>query len=362
MKQVKIGLIGTGFMGRAHAICYSQIPAAALTRVCSASLEKARQFADEFSIAKASDRWMDVMDDDEVEVVDVTAPNWLHAEIAIAAARAGKHIIMEKPLALNLTQADKVMDEVRCAGVKAMYAENRRFSPVLTKAWEVIRSGKIGSPVLLRINELGGGPTHGEWFWDHSKTGGGALIDLGIHGLFTAEWLMGSRVVQVSSTSGLIKWKGRVAGGAEDTVLTNCVYENGALGQLVCSWAVSGGLDIRVEVFGTLGTIKIDQARQINGMELYVEPRWNSVADTGSEEMPTARPHIASEFGWSYPMVNEWVTRGHLYELHHFVECVEKDIDPLCTFEDGYRCMQLADAVYQSAARGTAVRVPGMKE
>lgn len=351
MKRVRIGLVGAGFMATAHAECYRQDARAVLHRVAAGRLESARLLASRFGIPKVSARWQDVVEDPEIDAVDIVAPNHLHAEVTIAAAAAGKAVLIEKPLAISVAEADRVLEAIHRAGVTAVYAENRRFSPALLRMHASVADGTLGRPLLIRITEMGSGPEHGAWFWDPARAGGGALIDMGIHGLCAAEWLMHDRVRSVQAVGGQLRWADRLGPGVEDTMLTLAEFAGGGLAQLACSWAYSGGLEIRFELTGSLGTAIADLGRGTSGLSLYSE-----AAPTRTGEGP--RPHTAVPQGWSFPLTDEWRQKGHAGEIRHFIDCLLGEATPGCTVEDGHRCLILAEAILRAAREGNGVAVP----
>lgn len=155
-------------------------------------------------------------------------------------------------------------------------------------------------------------------------------------------------------------------------------FDSGALGQFICSWAVEGGLDIRVELFGTEGTILLDQARSVNGVFAYSTgrpaikgagaaredsapggPAPKRGAVSGTEASGAApRPHAAAEVGWFYPLVDEWNVRGHRSELRHFVDCLIGGAEPISSLRRGLRALEVVQAVYRSAEKRAEVAVP----
>ncbi len=336
MKKVRIGLIGTGFMGKAHAGCYVLDGRVELTAVSSLDEDQGDLFIRNFGFSRYSPDWHSLIDDGDIDIIDITVPNFLHGEIAIAAAEAGKSIIMEKPLAVTMEEADRIMAVAEKTGLLTMYAENRLFAPVFTECRKLIEFGDIGNIKLFRINEMGSGPGHAGWFRDIKMAGGGALIDLGIHGLGLAEWLIGSPIQSVSAM--------RTSGeGAEETVLTSARFASGTLGQFVCSWGIQGGLDIRAEIYGDKGTLMVDHSKDAGGLRAYKsEP---------SDSDP-CRPHAASTSGWSHPPIDEWNVKGHRSEIRHFIDCYVEGIPCRSTFKDGYRALQLVHAIYRSADEG----------
>ena len=351
MSGIRVGLVGAGFMGEAHAECFRQDPRVTLRRVAAGSADSAARFATRVGIPYHSDRWRDVIEDPTIEAVDIVAPNDLHAAVAIAAAEAGKAILIEKPLARSLDEADRIVEAVTRCGVILVYAENRRFSPALRRMHRAVADGSLGRPLFLRITEMGSGPGHGAWFWNAERAGGGALIDMGIHGLATTEWLMQDRVVSVQAMAARLRWGDRLGPGVEDTMLTLARFAGGGMAQLACSWAYSGGLELRFELVGSLGTTVADLGRGASGLLLYSE----ASATSGLTER---RPHQATPQGWSFPLTDEWRQKGHLGEIRHFVDCVLGVATPTCTLADAYRCLQLAEAIRRAARERCECPVP----
>ena len=153
----------------------------------------------------------------------------------------------------------------------AVYGENVRFKPSMVRTKSIIDQGGLGKILLLRANEVHNGPFHSDWFWDSEATGGGAVIDMGIHGIFALEWFMGSRIKRVYAEAGVLKWADKCLGETEDTAVIVLRFENGGMAELVVSWAIAGGIDVRLEVFGSAGTAYLDSARAARATTIYSE-------------------------------------------------------------------------------------------
>lgn len=342
--RVRVGMIGTGFMARTHTECLAADPRVDLSWVASRTEDGARSFAETYGYSDWTDDWRVLLEKSACDVIDITAPNALHAQMAIAAAEAGKHVILEKPVATTLEDAQRVVDAVEHAGVLGLYAENRRFAPVLIEAKARVARGEIGRPTMIRINELGSGPSHADWFHDPGAAGGGALIDLGVHGIYVLEWLMGEPVVEVSAIASF-----RPDGVVDETTSVSYRFASGAVGQTMSSWIAKGGIDLRTEAFGEDGTLLLDQSRDIHGIRMYREE--GGAADASV-------PHLAATSGWSYPGVDALRTRGSEGAMRHFVDCLADGVAPQCTVQEGLRVMTLVDAIYRSARKGVRIEVP----
>lgn len=352
-RKVRIGIIGTGFMGGAHAECHQLHNLGELYVVSGRKEEKLKNFKERFGVSKATTDWKEVVHDPDVDIVDITTPNCTHKEIAIECAKAGKDFIIEKPLATNVKDAEEIIEAVKKAGVKAMYAEDLRYAPQYVEAKKVIDQGGIGNVFMIRTNEMHNGPFHSDWFWDAKLAGGGVVIDVGIHGLYLVEWLMGAKVVEVSARAGTFKWKDLCKNGAEDTAMASLLFDNGTIGEVVFSWAISGGMDTRAEIFGTKGNLYLDSARTAGGMLLYSQDGYGEDASVEASK----RPHVASKKGWCFPDVDVWNLHGHAQELRYFLKCKIDNQESITTLEDGKRALELVEAIYKSASSGKSVKV-----
>jgi predicted dehydrogenase len=162
---------------------------------------------------------------------------------------------------------------------------------------------------------------------------------------------MQDRVASVQAIAGQLRWRDRLAPGVEDTMLTLARFAGGGMAELACSWAYAGGLELRFELVGSLGTTVADLGRGASGLSLYSEA---SAVPTVAER----RPHQAVPQGWSFPLTDEWRQKGHLGEIRHFVDCVLGEATPTCTLADGYRCLQLAEVIQRAARERCEIPVP----
>ena len=236
----------------------------------------------------------------------------------------------------------------------AVYGENVRFKPSMVRTKSIVDQGGLGKILLLRANEVHNGPFHSDWFWDSELTGGGAVIDMGIHGIFALEWFMGSRIKRVYAEAGVLKWADKCIGETEDTAVIVLRFENGGMAELVVSWAIAGGIDVRFEVFGSAGTAYLDSPRSGAG-----PPRSTASPATGGTWRKSRRSARTwpGRAGWSWPTGDEWAEHGHLAEIRHFVRCVAGQETPICTLEDGWRALQVVDAIYRSVKTGAPALV-----
>ena len=207
--------------------------------------------ADRYRISQVYTDYKDLANDPDVEAVTITAPNALHCEMTIAMARAGKHVICEKPLCVTPAEADAMIEACRANGVLLLYAEELFFTPKYRKAKEMADSGAFGKVHLIKQSEKHFGP-HAEWFWDVKQAGGGALLDLGSHGIGFAWWFLG-RPKMLSAYAHLGTYVHGDKTQLDDEAVTIIEFEGNAFSIIENSWARRGGMDDRIEIYGEGG-------------------------------------------------------------------------------------------------------------
>ena len=282
--------------------------------------------------------------DGEVEIVTITAPNDLHARMTVDAARAGKHVVCEKPLCVTLAEADEMIDVCRREGVLLLYAEELFFTPKYVRAKEVADQGAFGRVHLVKQSEKHFGP-HAEWFWDVTRSGGGVLMDMGCHGIAFCWWFLGRPNITGVYAHLSTQVHGAITRG-EDEALCILDFDGGAVGLVENSWARRGGMDDRIEVFGEGGSNYADLHRG-NALPTYSEHGFGYAV----EKAPTTK-------GWTYPVFDELWNYGFPHELRHFARCVRGRETPQATGEDGRTVLEALYAAYESAGRGARVALP----
>lgn len=286
-KSLGLGLIGGGFMGKAHALAYRAAPAVfgdlPSVRLCLFSdtpQESARTLGAQFGFADVTDDWRALVNDPAVHIVSITTPNALHHDIALAAIAAGKHVHCEKPLALTLKQAQDMESAARKAGVRTIVGYNYLHNPMVQHAQQLIAAGMIGRPVHFRgwVDEDYQADPDLHWTWRSRRAdaGLGTLGDLGCHLVSVSHLLMGPIDSLIADTQIIHATRPLPAGTGnapvenEDTASAIVRYASGAHGTLCSSraaWGRKNKLDW--EVHGTKGMITFSQER-LNELQLYI--------------------------------------------------------------------------------------------
>ncbi|GAB4417908.1 MAG: Gfo/Idh/MocA family oxidoreductase [Bacteroidia bacterium] len=343
-RQVGVGLIGSQFITTIHAESLKLVPDAAVLAVMSPTPGHAAAFAQRHSIPHAFTRLEDMLAMEAIDMVVVGAPNIYHCDITVAAARAGKHVVVEKPLCMNLAEADRMIAACREAGVKLMYAEELCFAPKYVRLKALLDEGALGDPVLLKQSEKHDGP-HADHFWDVERSGGGVTMDMGCHAIAFFRWMLGgARVRSVYAQMGTHVHGDKTRG--DDNAILILEFENGVTAMAEESWTKPGGMDDRAEVYGSKGQAYADLLRG------------NSILTYSTQGVGYAVEKAGNTVGWSFTIYEEAWNYGFPQEMAHFVDCVEHDRQPLVTGEDGRAVLEVIYAAYASAGSGQKVYLP----
>ncbi len=345
MKPLALGIVGSQFQAEAHAASIAMVPSEIrAVAVASPTPGNADRFAARYKLPRAYTGYHDLLADPEVEAISINTPNHLHCEITLAAARAGKHVLCEKPLCLTLAEADRMIAACDEAGVVLMYAEELLFTPKYVKAKQMADLGAFGQVHLIKQSEKHFGP-HSDWFWDVDQSGGGALFDLGCHGIAFAHWFLGRpRIKSVLSHLGTYVHKAKTR--ADDEAVTILEFDNGAFAIIENSWAKRGGMDDRIEVYGE-GGLTLANLLMGNALTTYSEYGVGYAV----EKSPTTT-------GWLFPVFEEAWNYGFPQEMQHFARAVRGLETCQSTGQDGKAVLEAVYAAYASAGLGRKVPLP----
>jgi len=343
-KKVGVGIIGSQFISTIHAESLRSCPEAELYAVASATAANAEAFAGRYGIPKHFDDYRQLLDLPEIDMVVVGVPNDLHCPIALAAAEAGKHVVMEKPLCLNLAEADLMIAACARAKVKLMYAEELCFAPKYVRLKSLLDQGALGRPTLIKQSEKHDGP-HAAHFWDVKRSGGGVTMDMGCHAIEFFRWMLGRPPIRsvYAQMSTLVHGE-RTRG--DDNAILLLEFVDGTTALAEESWTKLGGMDDRAEVHGSKGVAYADLLHG-NAIETYSAGGYGYAVEKAG-----------STVGWSFPIYEEAWNYGFPQEMAHFVDCVQNDRPPLVTGEDGRAVLEAIFAAYESARTGRKVELP----
>lgn len=309
--KIGVGVIGAGRIGQLHIEHLAQnIPEVELLSICSLNRPGAESIVKQYNIPMLTTDYNTLLADANIDAVLVTSSTDTHVEISQAAAKAGKHIFCEKPIAFDLEQIDETLAIVEAAGVKFQIGFNRRFDASFKRVREAVASGEIGEPHIIRITSRDPAPPPIEYV----KVSGGIFLDMTIHDFDMARYLIGDEVAEVYAAGGVRVDPKIGEAGDIDTAVITLRFENGVIGTIDNSREAVYGYDQRVEVFGS------------KGMVTAANPPTDTVTFSGSEGTRAASP--------PYFFVERYKP-AFLSELQAFFACIQEDTAPPVTGTDG---------------------------
>ena len=344
--MIKIGLIGCGKIGQVrHLPEYAANPDCAVTALYDINIERARALAAQYG-ATAYDS-VEALLASDVDAVSVCTANASHAEISIAALRAGKHVLCEKPMATTLADCEAMVAAAKAAGKRLMIGQNQRLAGAHRQAKALIDAGAIGKVLTFKTAFCHGGPEtwsvdpgQGTWFFDRKRAAMGAMADLGVHKTDLIQYLTGQTIVEVSAKLAVLDKT--FADGSPITVDDNamCLYrmDGGAMGTMMVSWTDYGAEDNSTVIWGTQGVLRISaHPEHTHGLE-----------KKGGE---------VEYFDVDRIQTNDNQTASGVIDM--FVKCMQDEDAAYITAESALTAMRAVFGAIESSETGRTVRVNG---
>jgi|SRR5450759_415098 predicted dehydrogenase len=367
--EIGVGMLGYAFMGKAHSNAYKTLPymiypppaVPKLYGIAGRTEEAVREAAVRYGYERYYTDWREMLKDDRIQLFDNAVPNVAHPEPCIAAARAGKHLLCEKPLARTAKEAAEMVDAATKAGVKTMVGFNYRFVPAIRQAKYLIEKGLLGEIYHFRgvyLQEWITDPKFPfSWRLDKSVAGSGALGDLGAHTIDLARFLVGEPRRLSAMAKTFIKERPLPDGSGtgqvtvDDAFVATLEFESGALGTIEASRFCPGRKNHQViEINGSKGSIVFNLER-LNELEVF----WKGDAPKETQGfhnvLVSESYHPFWEYWWPHGHMIGW-EHSFIHQIAHLLDAIVKDkpIAPYgATFEDGYKASVICDAILQSA-------------
>jgi predicted dehydrogenase len=386
MKRFNVAMIGGGFMGKAHALAYAGVPmffwpppALPVRKLLvDVSDQVAEEGALRYGFEAWSSNWRAAVNDPDIDIVDIVTPNNLHAEMAIAAAEAGKHVICEKPLARSGDEALTMLEAVEKAGVVHMVAFNYRRTPAVAMAKKLIDEGAVGEVINFRgtyMQDWSADPdTPLSWRFQKNIAGSGSLGDIGSHVVDIARHLVGEiaavnavmrtyvsdRPVQEGSLDKLGAAEKRADQprakvDVDDEVLTLVRFRSGAVGSIEATRNAHGRNNfLTFEVHGTAGSVLFDYEHRDR---LQVAFASDPADRRGFRTVFTGPAHPYGDGLWPIPALGIGYGETKMIEARDLLEAIVNGMEASPSFRDGYRIERVADAIVASAAADAWVEV-----
>lgn len=350
MKSVKYGIIGCGGAWAFHSAGSKSNPKIEFKSVYDVNETAAKRTARIYKMQYFKD--INLFLKSDIDAVLIMVPHFLHEEMVIATAEAGKHVLCEKPMATTLEGCDSMINATKKAGVKFMIAENHRFLPAHKYIKECIESGLIGDVFLVRsfegVNEIPGLMREGFWKGHPIKAGGGALMDMGAHKFATMNWILNDEVE--SANAWLTKQCTNLTEKAEDNAMVHLQYKNGTIAETIVSFSVVSPPTNSLEVYGTKGSI-IENHEWNNPIKIYSKDN-----KMGAHIGKWYEPNIEHE---PFPIYYEISAR---IEDNHFTECILNDTEPEFTPQQAKKAIEAILLSYLSARKAYRATIDELYE
>jgi predicted dehydrogenase len=370
--RLGVGLVGSGFMGRAHAFAFNAVAQVfdpplrpELAVLADRTGEIAGEVARSLGFARAVGDWRALVEDASVDVVAITAPNALHKPVALAAFKAGKHVYCEKPLATTLVDACAMAEAAEASGRVGLVGFNYLKNPIIALAREIVQSGEIGEPVAFRgihAEDYMMDPEAPHGFRTDPE-GGGALMDIGSHIVSMARYLVGP-IEEVTAATATVHQTRPAEGGRRPVPVDDhghfvARFANGALGTLSASWVAAGRkMQLEFELTGTRGTLAFSQER-FNELQIYAVGADRPARDGFRTILsgPATPP-----YGHFCPAPGHQLGFNDLktIEVAHLIAAIAGEETPSPDFREAYEIQRTIAAALGSARERAWVRVDSL--
>ena len=332
-QQVRIGMIGAGFIAGYHLDGLCAAGGAEVRLIAGRSREKVAAVAARHGIAATTTDWREVLDRDDIDAVVITTPDDTHSEVAIAAATAGKHILLQKPMARTAEECRRIIAAAVVAGIHLQVSFMHRYFEEVVMAGQLLADGAIGRPYSIRMRNATPGPDWGAWFYAKARVGGGVVMQLGVHGIDLLRHLFGE-IESVSANTALLRTERILADGAivhpdnEDHACALYRFDSGALATHEMSMSELAGCDrFTLEIYGERGTLWLRSGRGPLAI--------HAPAHTGTRD-------------WVVPALPARATGARHHQA--FLDMVRGNVPPDGTAADGLAGVLVAEAIYRSSA------------
>jgi len=346
LKPLGVGIIGCGVAGGLHANSYDTVAQQGkvkLVAACDVNENAAKTMATEYKMDAHYTDWRDLIKRKDINAVSICLPHYLHADVTVAAARAGKHVLCEKPMAITLKDCDRMIKAAKEANVKLMIAESVLFLPAFMKAKELVAEGMIGEVYFARayegVNEIPRTSVPEHWHDTPDKAGGGVLMDMAVHFNALLRWILGEvEHVRACWTDKLVV---KVENKAEDNAIMLAKFKNGAMAEIVVSNTLISPAFNRLELYGTEGTIFEDHSLEKPVKVFSTKP--------GPKSFDWCEPEVEHE---PYP---GYYVISFRNEVQHFVDCILEDKKPKMSGEDGKAAVEMVHMGYMAEKTGKII-------
>jgi len=317
-----------------------------LVALVDIDLKKAEELADEFDVKEVYQDWTKLVDKKDLDLICIATPNYLHAEMSIAALKRGKHVLVEKPMAISRKEMDTMIRVAKEAKRLLMVDQTLKFDPVYETAKQIIETGVIGKIFSLRASHSCGGPgpwsPTGKWFFEKEKAVYGALFDEGIHKIDAIRYITGKEVAEVSAFLSNLQPDIEV----EDNAVCMLKFEDGSLGVLQASWTTNPD-DHSLCIYGEKGTLKVGMEPERKILVEFSTP--------SSVYMKTDIPEGDISNALYLPQIPAYSKYGGPFR--HCIDCIKTGKTPIILGEEAKKSTEILLSAYESWSKRRVVEV-----
>jgi predicted dehydrogenase len=346
-ERVRVGIVGSKFAADFHCDAYSRVDQAELVAV--SALDNLEEISQKYQIPRTYKDYNEMFEKEKLDLVSVCVPNFLHHPVVLAASEAGVSAVCEKPLAISVKQGREMLDISERNGTKLFYAEDWIHAPALIRTEALLEEGAVGDILYVKAKEVHNG-THSPYAQNKETCGGGVFIHMGCHAVTWLLYLLGS------AENPVVEVTGKMTGGGEGNFIHKgntgedfgigvMRFKNGEFAFAESNYITQGGMDDKVEIYGTRGVVKVDLTFS------------SAISCYSSDEISYSIEKADINKGWTRPAVDEFYNLGYVTEIAYFMECVIKDEQPKWGVDGraGLATLEIIKAFYESNELGQTV-------
>ena len=341
MTKIKVGIIGCGAIAqRRHLIEYAANEQVEIVAVCDINEARVIEVAEEHK-AKAYTSYKELLANADVDAISVCLPNYLHAEVSIAALNKGKHVLCEKPMATSREESEAMIKAAKISGKKLMIAHNQRFVASHEKARELIANGEIGKVYSFRTTFGHPGPEEWSldgresWFFKKEEAFIGAMGDLGVHKSDLIRYLLGEEVVEIGA---MVETSAKEGTEVDDNAVCILKMESGIIGTLAASWSYTAEGDNSTIIYGEKAILRLEDDPDYSLIVQYPDKK------TVKHELEKIQS-------------NEEDGQTTSYVINHFIDAIVNDTEPVISGEEGMKSLNVILAALESQASKKIIRI-----
>jgi predicted dehydrogenase len=345
MNKIRYGIIGSGTITRKFYMewWFKDDPNVECVALCDTNKELVEKMAKTYNVGKTYTDYKELLKQDDIDAVCINTPNYLHREMALAAAEAKKHILVEKPMAMNIDEANDMIKAAKDNGVLLMVEQMQRFETAHEAAKKIIDEGKLGKIFTIRCKLGHSGPefwnTDGvmrNWYFKKAMSGGGSMADVGIHAIDLIRWLTGKKITEVNAQIATLQKDIEV----EDNGIGLLKFEDGTIGVVESSWT-TGPWGVQSAIYGEKGTLHI-----VKGQKSYMQLHLcNQPPEDPSGTKEVIDVELAAE-------------SMHKSPVTYFANCIRENKKPFISGEEGRDSLEVIQACYKAVDEKKTVMLP----